>query len=259
MDHSVLSRIMEREINEGRFVEEDKYWMVGGVDWSGSGTFGMYPTYQPTSPTYELEAHPEGEAFNPEIDLTNETDTEPEPVMGGLEPVVQTPMGGLEPVVQTPVGGLEPVMETPIGVLRPVLDSETSLAGEEWMNADGAHLRWANNDEQIKDLPNPHRVLKLNKVWYGGLTLKKRLHKGTLLAMNQEGFYLVQSARRSDFDSEPSREVQPSWIDTKLQANRRNRRTFRTRGKGKVLGGHKRRPRGLTDGARAYLKRRGDM
>ena len=136
----------------------------------------------------------------------------------------------------------KPVVFCPV-VFRPVLDSEEALAGREWMGVYGEHLRWANNNDQIKDLANPKRVLNLNKKWYDGLTLNKRLQKGTLLAMNQEGFDLV------DGDPAP-----PSWFEQTKLSMRPTITAFT--GTSKKIGGCRKRPRGSTEAAKAYLKRK---
>ena len=96
------------------------------------------------------------------------------------------------------------------------------------------------NNDQIKDLVNPQRVLKLNSEWYDGLTVNKRLQKGTLLAMNQEGFELVNSGHD-----------EISWFERKLK-----RKSVSFTGTSKKIGGARKRPRGSTEAAQAYLKRK---
>ena len=127
----------------------------------------------------------------------------------------------------------------------PDLYTKEELAGFFWTSVDGARVCWVRNNETVEHLSSmlsieARDVVRLNKNLYSGLTSRARLYEGTILALNDKGKECL--------------EPHVSWFERKCPKRPKKLRTFT--GRGCRLGGHKKRPRGSTEAARAFLKRK---
>ena len=134
----------------------------------------------------------------------------------------------------------------------PQLYTMEELAGFFWTSVDGARVCWVRNNETVEHLSSmfsveARDVVRLNKHLYSGLTSRARLYEGTILALNNKGKECLQP------QVDPR---EPSWFEQKTHAQKIAKKLRTFTGRGHRLGGHKKRPRGSTEAARAFLKRK---
>ena len=71
------------------------------------------------------------------------------------------------------------------------METNEDLAGFYWMGPNGERVLWAKNNETCEHLDHLGLV-RLNAPFYSKLRKGSRLHKGTILAMNEKGGQLIE-------------------------------------------------------------------